>query len=240
MRIAQHSAFLSTLLADVHQGRLIPAAFQRPYVWTQADVVSFFTSLGEGYPIGSALLWSPRRDIDRSRISVRRLGPVPLPAEGPTETLILDGQNRLATIAWAGFDGDPASIELTGIERDTWGGDTHLILDLAFKTFRFAPRSEPLEHLKVPAWTLVQSGAKTQPFLRKLWSNDWSSSSEAARNEALSTFDRFEERVRNAQMALTVLESATPEEALGAFKHICRVGVPMSDEDMQRAIAWTY
>lgn len=44
---------------------------------------------------------------------------------------------------------------------------------------------------------------------------------------------------REARTVETLIQNATAEEARHAFLRICRVGVPMSQEDFDRAVGWT-
>src|SRR3546814_3468283 len=97
MTIRQESSFLLQLTERVKAGRAVPAAFQRPYVWSEKDIVALWTSIIKGYPLGAFLFWQPPgKDI--SEYAQAALGPIRIP-ELQRPALILDGQNRLVTFA---------------------------------------------------------------------------------------------------------------------------------------------
>src|SRR3546814_11644984 len=92
MTIRQESSFLLQLTERVKAGRAVPAAFQRPYVWSEKDIVALWTSIIKGYPLGAFLFWQPPgKDI--SEYAQAALGPIRIP-ELQRPALILDGQNR--------------------------------------------------------------------------------------------------------------------------------------------------
>ena len=57
---------ITTLLDKVRSGAVAIPQFQRDYVWTPKQVVDFYDSILNGWPIGSLLLWVP--DTDRFKI----------------------------------------------------------------------------------------------------------------------------------------------------------------------------
>lgn len=103
MRITQSSVFVRTLLTNAATGQILPAAMQRPYVWQLNDVEALCDSILSGFPIGSFLLWEPDGAADLSFVAKGRLGPIGANVSGTGSDqyqLMLDGQNRLATLAW--------------------------------------------------------------------------------------------------------------------------------------------
>lgn len=76
MQITQSSGFLFDLLREVRSGTLLPAAFQRPYVWSKQDVEALCDSVLTGFPIGGFLVWEPGTLGDVSQLGRSRLGPV--------------------------------------------------------------------------------------------------------------------------------------------------------------------
>lgn len=83
---------------------------QRPYVWKTADILSLFNSIYSGYPIGTSLVWptkydNPNNDGARRVYMVyahqaEELPPVQANVQDGTDiTLVLDGQQRLTSLA---------------------------------------------------------------------------------------------------------------------------------------------
>ena len=238
MRIQQHSVFLNALVRDAQVGRLVPAAFQRPYVWGRGDVLALLESILAGYPLGGFLLWSPHGKADLSRAGRRRLGPIEASADTKGISLLLDGQNRLATMAWMLRDtSQPLPSDLTDHEREVWGGPDQLMCDLHAQKLRYVAPDEKGLFLPIAA---VFDSRQAQPMIRDRWSTAWSAFSENERDNGLRWFDKVENAFRDARVVATDMEYATAQEAKDAFTHICRVGVPMAAEDFDKALSWAY
>lgn len=76
--------------------------FQRSFVWTDEQVIRLFESLLSGYHIGTMILWE-RWDLPESRESIGGIEVV-----SPTKStvmLVVDGQQRLGSIAQAALSG---------------------------------------------------------------------------------------------------------------------------------------
>jgi hypothetical protein len=185
-------------------------------------------SILEGLPIGSFLMWEPPADFDRSTLARHRLGPLPIHDSDP-ETIILDGQNRLATIAWSLFQDLPKPDDMSPAERETWDTFDTLVADFDERSIRFVPNCLVTDGPRFSMSKLLDSG-EFWPYLRdhaKRFSDD-----------AINWFDHVSTQVREARVINTMLHRATPEEAKRAFLHICKVGVPMSEADFDAAIGW--
>ncbi len=238
MRIRQSSLYLNQLVADVRAGRLAPAAFQRPYVWGRDDVLALVASVLKGYPMGGFLLWTPARSCNLAALGRRRLGPIEASAATGDVSLLLDGQNRLATMAWLMRDpAEPLPTDLTEHEQAVWGTEV-LACDLDHQTVRYMPPAELDASLAIPFHALLDS-ERANRFCRERWATTWSAWAEDDKNNGLRHLDHCQNAFRNAQVVATNLEQATAEEAKDAFLHICKVGVPMSAADFEAAVSWS-
>lgn len=246
MRIQQSSTFLNAVLDHVEAGRFVPALFQRPYVWGTEDVEAFWTSVVERYPLGSFLLWTPTPDIDVTAVGRRRIGPVMAEA-GPYSSLVLDGQNRLASYAWSladttapgwreAFEASlPEGSELSPDEAATWFSGTFLAADPDERTVRFRRPEEAETSLLVPAALLADT--------RRLWK--FLRAHPAWRDETMSDaqmewLNDAAQAMMEARVTVTDLREATREDALKAFRHIARVGQPISEEHFEAALAFAF
>lgn len=238
MRIEQSTGFLSQQLRCVEQGRLVPASFQRPYVWDEAAVLAFVESILRGYPVGGFLLWTPGEDVALAHAARARLGPVARSDAHARVSLLLDGQNRLATLAWIGMAPEtelPA--DLSAAEVAVWGSDRRLVLDLHAQTIAFVAADEADQGLKLPACAAVHS-AWANAYIRKAWDTTWASYSDAEKDAALQWLSTVQYAFQEARVTVTDIQGATAQEAKDAFLHICRVGVPMSAQDLDHALGW--
>lgn len=252
MEITQRSSFLMSVVREVASGRMLPAAMQRPYVWEKADVEAMCDSIMSGFPIGAFLMWNPGPKADLTQLAKGRLGPLkPAAADASgynPYSLLLDGQNRTATMAWMMLrdeDAPPDSADLSPAEQATWMSGERMVLDFETRSVKFVPAGEAAAGLRLPAWMLFSNAAQStrmsaNAHMRKLVREVWP---KYATQETIDDFydlwDHACNRFREARTTETIIEGASPAEARHAFIRICRVGVPMSQEDFDRAIGWT-
>lgn len=243
MRITQSSVFVRTLLTHAATGQILPAAMQRPYVWQRKDVEALCDSILSGFPIGSFLLWEPDGAADLSSVAKGRLGPiganVSTTGSDPYQ-LMLDGQNRLATLAWLSVeDIDQVILENPHeAELNTWLGDSRLVLDYETRSLKFVPKHLADEGLRLPAWTLVSS--KSMSVIRACWDR-WTKEmgfTEDQADDVVRFHDQCSTSFRDARTTVTIIERATAAQARSAFLRICNVGVQMSVEDFDKAVGW--
>ena len=102
--LPQHSALnLRQLVQGVADGEYFIPSFQRPYVWTDAQVIRLMESLMEGYHIGSLLLWErPASAVP----DVSRIGGMEFTKRnGWNKCIVIDGQQRLTALAMVFLSG---------------------------------------------------------------------------------------------------------------------------------------
>ena len=225
MTIRQESSFLLPLTERVKSGRAVPAAFQRPYVWSETDIIALWTSIIKGYPLGAFLFWQPSgKDI--SEYAQAALGPIRIP-ELQRPALILDGQNRLVTFAWSmtPYEDD---VDPSAPGYDIWRSGKVLVADPHLQAVRFVPEAEASKNLLMPVSHLFNR--KMQPFFRDNWDGN------AAENHLIEWLDGLTYKINGARIVETTIESASAEEALEAFLHIASAGVPVSEADLSAAL----
>ncbi|MDF2818917.1 MAG: hypothetical protein K0S73_2857 [Stenotrophomonas rhizophila] len=87
---------LKDLLKDIVDGKIQLPDFQRGWVWDDEHVRSLLVSLGRSFPVGAVMLLETGGSV---RFQVRPVENVPLEGLVAPERLILDGQQRLTTLA---------------------------------------------------------------------------------------------------------------------------------------------
>jgi hypothetical protein len=138
-------------IEDLENGRLQIPAFQRDFVWTNADKLALFDSLRKGYPIGSILLWKPHPD---SAYEVtKQIGPYEVPSKGDSFFYILDGFQRLSTML--GCLINPSKTAMTCHEEKR-RKDFFIYYDLIDEEFSVARTSE-LQSYQVPIYELIDA-----------------------------------------------------------------------------------
>jgi hypothetical protein len=87
----------------IDAGEFHVPAFQRPYVWTDAQVIRLLESLTDGYMVGAILCWE--RTVANVP-SVSKLAGLSFPVSAAWNKLVVvDGQQRLSAMALAFFSG---------------------------------------------------------------------------------------------------------------------------------------
>ena len=109
--------FLSELLQELTRGRLRIPRFQRPFVWRRDQMTDLLDSVYKQYPIGSLLVWETAREI----ATLDRLGPFIFPDVADERVgYVLDGHQRLATLAGALVARDVGTTDPSDEDPDRW------------------------------------------------------------------------------------------------------------------------
>src|SRR5437879_5558249 len=80
------------LIDDYRTGRIVIPEFQRDYVWKRSRAPKLIDSLYRGFPISSLLLWNSTEETRSRRKD-------PRPARGTMLNWLIDGQQRVITLA---------------------------------------------------------------------------------------------------------------------------------------------
>jgi hypothetical protein len=232
MRVNQQTDYLGSLMREAEKGWIAPAAFQRPYAWGKEEVEAFWSSVLDGLPMGAFLMWRPAEKGLLKTLSGNRIGPRSLADEGGL-SLILDGHNRLATLAWSSQDPSAeVEIEVSEREKEVWLSGDVLCADASDRSIRFVAAPEVETGLRAPMHRVLSQGDFWN-YVRKV-----DRSSGRLTDQAIEWLVTIQDRLRESRVIVTTMDNATSAEARSAFLRICRAGVPMSADDFDRAVGW--
>lgn len=94
-------------------GRIVIPSIQRDFVWMRTDVRDLFDSLYRGYPVGALLLWRTNLEVPfRTAAVVQASKSVHQPL------YLLDGQQRLTSLAWVYWPESKADGRLIDLRFD--------------------------------------------------------------------------------------------------------------------------
>lgn len=238
MRVEQSSTFLLDMVRSTADGQLGLAPFQRQYVWTKEDVEKLMKSMLNKWPIGSFTLWTPEQ-VERGLYPTKgRLGPVEHPED--VETLILDGQNRLASLIYASLvQSAPTNPILPYSEHETevWFGDEILVADFETKSITFMTPQASWSATRVPFGEIMDGTI----FNRKRQMGIFQKALDFGMADSAFNWllDEIPNRVREARITVTHLRDATLEQARECYMTICRAGQPISDEEFDMAFNYS-
>lgn len=129
---------ISTILDKIDNGSIALPVFQRGYVWSRKQVSELFSSLYNGYPVGSLLIW------ETSSPDVQIRGGMPSPS-APRQ-ILLDGQQRMTSLYGV----------IRGREPAFFDGNAHAFQNLRFhlgnEVFEFY---QPVKMQSDPLWINV-------------------------------------------------------------------------------------
>ena len=237
MKIHERHEFLGQYIKTAAQGDFGIAAFQRPFVWERKDVEDFMLSIQRGFPVGSFLLWTPDRRAGVKPPSKGRIGPVEHGID--TETVILDGQNRLTALVWAArVDEAPTNPRYPYSKQELavfLSGDT-LVLDAEEKRIHFVPTADAWGRNRMPLGQALSYGVMALQSSRSLFKT---MDDKGVRDEHIRwMLDEVPRLFQTKRTVVTEIADATTEEALEAFLVIAKAGQPISQDDYARAVQW--
>lgn len=88
---------LGHIMMDIEKGRLRIPRFQREFVWERSKVLILLDSIYHQFPVGSFFFWAAPRRYNKFIRNIAELN-LPEPDERDEITLILDGQQRIASL----------------------------------------------------------------------------------------------------------------------------------------------
>ena len=87
---------IDKIIQRIENGEILIPAFQRGFGWKQNQVIELLESIVNNYPIGSALLWNTKENLNNTR----KIAGYEIPENDPElpTNYVLDGQQRISTI----------------------------------------------------------------------------------------------------------------------------------------------
>jgi hypothetical protein len=191
------------LVAEYRAGRIVIPEFQRDYVWRKNRAPKLIDSLYRSYPISTLLLWRSSEYAKARRAS-------PKPAAGRTMSWLIDGQQRMMTLARV-MSGDEGIEVLFNPESED------------FRLANVATRHDP-------TWVRVADLLDDDTY-REL-RRDLPAGTRGARLERI--FDKVR-RIRDYEVPVVVMVDHSFEDAVDAFTRINSLGVRLKPQDIESA-----
>ncbi len=215
--------FLGKILERVTDGRMLVPEFQRPFVWRQRDMLDLLSSVLNGYPIGSLLVW----ETDGQVSPMSRVGPIPVtPRPKGVRAYILDGHQRVATLLGTLMFHD----ELENPQHDV---DWKLYCDLEAMEFLTEPRGG-LEPQHFPVRELLS----TSGYLEACREIQDKVADHKHAAKLLQAADKLANAVRNFSLPLITVSEGDMDTAVTIFARLNRKGRRMSPDEMVSALTY--
>jgi hypothetical protein len=217
---------LRDLLKWVRQGRVRVPNFQRDFTWDRTRMLNLFDSIRKQYPIGTLLFW----ESSRPRPMLEHLGPLSLPEFSGGKLLVLDGQQRLTTLAGVLLFDEMSRDLVDDKDPERW----HIWYDAATDDFVYFSKGEPPSAVKVSdlmgtkglytaAQRIMTSDRGTTLEERELWVN---------RIEVVSS------ALGAYRLPLVIFATESIRLAVESFTRLNRSGQSMGADEMFSALTY--
>lgn len=202
---------IDNLLVKVTVGAVRIPHFQRGLKWDNTDRIALFDSIYRGYPIGTLLLW--KRIAPAARIV---LGKLTLDAPAQDALFVVDGQQRLTTLA-----------EI--LLRVPLPDERAMYFDLATSAFEYLkgePEALTDEAPKVPLWVVLDSNKLVE------WLFEHPKLEKEHRNQAVN----LGKRIREYQVPAYVVETDDENVLRTIFHRTNSAGKRLESSDVFNAL----
>lgn len=206
--------YLKTVFRKVDLGAIRVPAFQRGFVWEEAQVIQLLESVYRGFPVGSLLLWS----VATSQLRVDHSGKLPLPVlpEVFPTAYVLDGLQRLSTLYGVFHANDDPRFQV--------------IFDLRSETFHLASEGNASSaHIALAA--LFDPKAMLAVQQRLLQESDGG----ALVDRSLKLLSTFQDYL----IPVVTIEGRSVAEVVEIFERVNSTGTRLSRVDFMRAVTWS-
>jgi len=218
--ITPRAVKIDRIIHRIEEGDIKIPAFQRPFIWTQEQVIDLLDSIYHDYPIGSILLWN---SMERLR-STRNIGGFQIPdrPEQYPVNYVLDGQQRLSSIYAVFCQNRQLALQNTDYDPDIKMFDIHF--DLDDKEFLPMQDTNP-DHTNLPMSALLNNN-EFHKIIRR-----YSPSKVDAATALQSIFQNYE--------IPTVTTYKRSKQEVGIiFERINSTGTSLTPLDLM--VAWTW
>ncbi len=213
---------LSQLIQNIIDGKVRVPKFQRPFVWTQQDVLTLLDSVYSGFPIGSILIWETHEDVE----SVSTVGPIRI-SNQPTGITgyLLDGQQRITSLVGTlkigkSYQSAPDQI------------DWRIYFDLEKLEFVRCPRRGlSLHHFPIACLFDTSQFLEAASKIRSISDNDKS-------RKLLREADHLADAFRDYKLPIIRIQDADLDGAVTVFARLNRTGRKISADEMVSALTY--
>lgn len=213
---------IDKLISRINSGDVKIPAFQRAYVWKQAQILDLLDSVLRNYPIGSVLLWHTSERLKHTRNIAGY--DIPVAKEEYPVNYVLDGQQRLSSI-YATFSDQTK--QDTASEQYNPNPDIFEIY-YDFEKSMFLPKAEAVpDSNKVIYLRGFMNLAKSLETYKKL------------DPQYLDAAQQLYSQFTNYELPVVTIKHRGKEEVGIIFERINNTGTKLSVIDLMTAWTWT-
>ena len=219
---------LRDLLKWVRQGRVRVPNFQRDFTWNRPRMLDLFDSIRRQYPIGTLLFW----ESTKPRPMLPHLGPLRLPDFPGGKLLVLDGQQRLTTLAgvllFDELERSPAD------DRDP--GRWLVYYDAAADAFAYFNNTPPLSAVRVSD---LMGTKGLYGAAQRILGAPAEVADAKARASWVGRIEMVSAALTAYRVPLVIFATDSLRLAVESFTRLNRSGQPMGSDEMFSALTFT-
>lgn len=209
--------------------------FQRPFVWSQSQIIELLDSIYHEYPIGSLLFWETKETLQ----SLRNIGGLNLPSPRDDYPIkyVLDGQQRLSTLFGVLHHGSE-DMERESTETGITDYDLFdVYFDLESKEFL---HSDDIPNKMHPSLfdgqkSISRRFVKLSSFVS---GESYAKMSRQLPNKYIDTSDKLNAKLSDYQIPVVTIKGRKKAEVGTIFERINNTGTDLNTLDLM--VAWTW
>lgn len=209
--------YLPAVFRRIENGDIRLPAFQRSFVWSEAQVIKLLESLYTGYPIGSVLFWRVNSEV----LQIERDDRSPFPdlKENYPLSFILDGMQRLSSL-----------FGVFSQENKNKPGVFNVVFNLRTETFsHFNPNETSAGHLNLSALFSPRQLLEAQRTLME------QSDGDLLIDRSLKLQSIFQEYL----LPTVTIGERELSQVVEIFERVNSSGTQLSTIDFMRALTWS-
>jgi hypothetical protein len=209
--------YLPAVFRRIETGEIRVPAFQRRFVWSEAQVLALLESVYKGYPIGSVLFWK----VQEAKLQIERdeLLPFPDVEERYPISFVLDGMQRLSSLYGVFHWKTPDEPNVFNV-----------VFDLRNERFtHYDPYDNPEAHISLSSLFSPRQLLETQKGLASMSDGD------SLIDRTIKLHSTFQEYLIPT---VTITERDVPE-VVEIFERVNSTGTVLSAVDFMRALTWS-
>src|SRR5438094_1250377 len=209
--------YLPALFRQIQQGQIRIPAFQREFVWSEAQVIELLESVFKGFPIGSLLFWKVHEPI--LRVESFAQNPFPTLPEKYPMNYVLDGLQRLSALYGVFHNADALTPSIFNV-----------VFDLDEQGFlHFDPRDLPKRFIRLSSLFSPKQFLESQRQL----------SSESRADELLDRAVNLHATFQQYLIPTVTISDRPVTDVVAMFERINSTGTRLNAVDFMRAITWS-
>lgn len=208
--------YLPHIFRRIQMGDIKIPAFQRTFIWSEAQVLELLNSIYRGFPIGSVLFWRVEEKV--FKIARAEATSFPETPEDYPLSYVIDGLQRLSTLygCFHWKEKDKANI-------------FNVIFDLSNEEFlHFDERNRPEHYIHLSSIFSPKTFLEAQSQLMN------STSSDVLLNRAINLHSTFQEYL----IPLVTISGRDLNEVVSIFERVNSTGTRLGAVDFLRAVTW--